>query len=233
MLFGQYSSETQPFTARLFSAGIGFANRSMIVSKSKSIFMRTKTFLLLVLLGLSNASYSQSHSLQVEKFKNTDNYIVSVANPAASKVVFNIKDNEGKSLWQESVMFAEKIRKVLFLGSLSPGTYSLEAFNGHETKTASIRIDGADKTIHPDNGKSLVVGFSKANSDHSINVIVQNKLNKDISLKIFKGSVSLNEENLGSQELIRKIVKLPEIEKGEYVIKVGTRDNIYQYKIDM
>lgn len=195
--------------------------------------MRTKTLLFLVLLSYPNVSHSQSHSLHVEKFKNTDNYIVSVNNPAASRVVFNIKDSEGKSLWQESVMFAEKIRKVLFLGSLPPGSYSLEVFNGQETKTASIKIDGTDKTVHPDNGKSLVVGFSKPKADHSIDVIVQNKLNKDISLKIFKGSISLNEENLGSQELIRKIVKLSAIEKGEYVIKVGTRDNIYQYKIDM
>lgn len=195
--------------------------------------MRTKTLLFLVLLSYPNVSHSQSPSLHVEKFKNTDNYIVSVNNPAASRVVFNIKDGEGKSLWQESVMFAEKIRKVLFLGSLAPGTYSLEVFNGQETKTASIKIDGTDKTVHPDNGKSLVVGFSKPKADHSIDVIVQNKLNKDISLKIFKGSISLNEENLGSQELIRKIVKLSAIEKGEYVIKVGTRDNIYQYKIDM
>jgi hypothetical protein len=192
-----------------------------------------KTPLFFILLNFSVSGYSQSYSLSVEKFKNTDNYIVNINNPTASKVIFHITDKDGKSLWQESVMFAEKIRKVLFLGSLPAGDYTIEAFNGSETRAAPIKIDGTDKTVHPDNGKSLVVGFSKMKSDRSIDVIIQNKLSKDISLKIFKGNASLNEENLGSHELIRKIVKLSEIEKGEYVIKVGTKDNIYQYKISI
>src|SRR5688572_2538704 len=99
----------------------------------------------------------QPYTLNVERFKTTDNFIVNISNPIASKLTFLIKDPGGKPYFQESYMFVEKIKKVLFLGSLPPGEYVLEAFNGEETKSTTIKVDGIDKTVHPENGKALVV----------------------------------------------------------------------------
>jgi hypothetical protein len=175
--------------------------------------------------------YSQV-TLTVEKFKNTDNFIINVNNPLASKIVSVIKDKEGKSLLQESFMFVEKLKKVLFLGSLEPGNYAIEVFNGEETRLSAIKVEGLDKTIHPENGKMLVVGFSKLKTDNSIDIIVQNKLDKNVSFKIFKNKVLLNDEDLGSkEEIIRKVFKMSAAEKGDYIIKVGTKDNLYHYRI--
>lgn len=129
-------------------------------------------------------------------------------------------------------MFVEKIKKVLFLGSLQPGNYNIEIFNGEETKTAAIKVEGTDKTVHPENGKTLVVGFSKLKADNSIDIIIQNKLNKNVSLKIFRDKTLLSDEDLGGDnEIIKKVFKLSKTDKGNFVIKVGTKDNMYQYKI--
>jgi hypothetical protein len=194
----------------------------------------TKTLLTIlgqILFCFTMTCYSQV-TLTVEKFKNTDNFIINVNNPLASKIVSVIKDKEGKSLLQESFMFVEKLKKVLFLGSLEPGNYAIEVFNGEETRLSAIKVEGLDKTIHPENGKMLVVGFSKLKTDNSIDIIVQNKLDKNVSFKIFKNKVLLNDEDLGSkEEIIRKVFKMSAAEKGDYIIKVGTKDNLYHYRI--
>lgn len=185
-----------------------------------------------MLICLSIGCYAQPCSLNVEKFKATDNFIVNISNPIASKLVFLIKDKEGKSLLQESFSFVEKVKKVLFLGSLQPGDYSIEIFNGEERKSTSIVVDGKDKTIHPENGKGLVVGFSKVKSDNSIDIIVQNKLEKNVTLKVFKDKTLVSSEDLGDGgEIIKKILKLDKSDKGDFTIKVGTKENVYQYKV--
>lgn len=185
-----------------------------------------------ILICISISCYGQIYSLHVEKFKATDNFIVNISNPVASKLIFLIKDKEGKSLLQESYMFVEKIKKVLFLGSLQPGDYTMEIFNGEETKYTKIKIDGVDKTVHPENGKILVVGFSKLKTDNSIDIIVQNKLDKNVSMKIYKNDALLSTEDLGDGgDLIKKILKLDKTDKGDFVVKVGTKENIYLYKI--
>ena len=183
-------------------------------------------------LCLSIGSYAQSFSLDVEKVKSTDNFVVNISNPVAAKLTFLIKDKEGKALLQESFMYVEKIKKVVFLGSLQPGEYMVETFNGQETKTTKVTVDGTDKTVHPENGKTLVVGFSKLKADNSIDIIVHNKLNKNVSLKIFKNNNLMSTEELGnSGELIKKILKFEKGDKGDFLIKVGTKENLYQYKI--
>jgi hypothetical protein len=188
-------------------------------------------FGLLIATSLSVGCYAQC-SLDVEKFKATDNFIVNISNPIAAKLTFLIKDKEGKSLIQESFMFVEKIKKVLFLGSLQPGEYTVEVFNGVDTKSEAIKVEGVDKTVHPENGKALVVGFSKLKADNSVDVIVHNKLNKHISLKIFKNNNLMSTEELGDgADLIKKILKFDKTDKGEFVVKVGTKENMYQYKI--
>lgn len=129
-------------------------------------------------------------------------------------------------------MFVEKLKKVLFLGSLQPGDYVIEVFNGEETKHSNIKVDGLDKTVHPENGKMLIVGFSKLKTDNSVDIIIQNKLDKSVSLKIFKNKALLNDEDLGSkEEIIKKVFKMSAAEKGDYAIKVGTKDNLYHYRI--
>lgn len=185
-----------------------------------------------ILLCLALSCYAQPYSLNVEKFKSTDNFIFNVSNPIAAKLTFLIKDKEGKSLLQESFMFVEKIKKVLFLGSLQPGNYHVEVFNGEETKTTTIKIDGVDKTVHPENGKNLVVGFSKLKADNSMDVIVHNKLDKNVSLKIFRNNSLISTEELGDgEDLIKRILRFDKNEKGEFLIKVGTKEYLYQYKI--
>ncbi len=195
--------------------------------------------ILTVLLGqllicFSISCYAQFYSLEVDRYKTTDNFIVSINNPVAVKLTFLIKDSEGKSVFQESFMFVEKIKKVLFLGSLPPGTYVVEIFNGEETKTANIKIEGLDKTVHPENGKGLVVGFSKLKADNTIDIIVQNKLDKNISLKVYKEKSLLSSEDLGQGgEIVKKILKLNKAEKGDFIVRVGTKENIFQYKITL
>lgn len=192
-----------------------------------------KIYPLLLFTLLSITAYSQC-SLNVERFKETDNFIISVNNPIGSKINLQIKNQEDKTLWQESVMFVEKLKKVLFLGSLHPGAYKVEVFNGQESQAADIQISGVDKTVHAENGKTIVVGFSKTKTDQSsVDIIVQNKLNKDVSLKFYKEKKLLTEENLGTGELIKRVLKVPGNEKGEYLVKVGTKENVYQYKFSL
>ncbi|WP_276372281.1 hypothetical protein [Chryseolinea sp. H1M3-3] len=187
-----------------------------------------------LLICFSISCYAQSYSLEVDRFKTTDNFIVSINNPVAVKLTVHIKDKDGKAVFQESFMFVEKIKKVLFLGSLPPGPYIVEVFNGVETKTANIKIDGLDKMVHPENGKGLVVGFSKLKADNSIDVIVQNKLDKNVSLKVYKENALLSSEDLGQGgEIVKKVLKLNKAEKGDFIVRVGTKENLYQYKITL
>jgi hypothetical protein len=184
----------------------------------------------LIFIFLSVAAYSQC-SLTVERFKETDNFVINVNNPVGSKVNLLIKNHENKTLWQESVMFLEKMKKTLFLGSLQPGDYKIEIVNDQESKTSDIQIRGTDKTVHPENGKTLIVGFSKGKTDTNVlDIIVQNKLNKGVTLKLYREKKMLTEENLGDGELIKRVIKLAGMEKGDYLVKVGTKENIYQYK---
>lgn len=186
----------------------------------------------MIFTGIATTASSQNYSLAVEKFKTTDNFIVNITNPLATKLTLIVKDNAGKAYLQESYMFVEKIKKVLFLGSLQPGDYTVEISNGVESKFASVKVEGIDKTVHPENGKGLVVGFSKLKPDNSIDVIVQNKLEKNVSIKIYQNNSLLSSEDLGnSGELIKKILKLDKIDKGELIVKVGTKENVYLYKI--
>jgi hypothetical protein len=184
---------------------------------------------------ISILSYAQQpFSLSVEKFKATDNFIVNIYNPSASKLALNIKDKSGKAYFQENFMFLEKIKKVLFLGSLPPGDYVLEAFNGEETKTTSIKIEGVDKTVHPENGKALVVGFSKVKADNTIDIVIQNKLDKVVSVKVFKEKSLMSTEDINqSDEIVKRILKLNKTEKGDFIVKVGTKENVYQYKFTL
>lgn len=187
---------------------------------------------LIILSCLTVSVYAQTYSLNVEKFKATDNFIVNISNPVASKLTILVKGSDGNALLQESFMFVEKIKKVLFLGSLPPDNYTVESFNGVETKSVKVKVDGVDKTIHPENGKMLVVGFSKLKSDNSIDIIVQNKLAKNVALKIYKNNSLVSSEDLGdSGDLIKKILKLDKADKGDFVVKVGTKETVYLYKI--
>jgi hypothetical protein len=191
-----------------------------------------KCLAVVIFIGLFPCCYAQSYSLSVEKFKATDNFIVNISNPVASKLTLAVKDQSGKALLQESFMFVEKIKKVLFLGSLQPGDYLVEISNGVETKSAGVKVEGVDKSVHPENGKVLVVGFSKLKSDNSIDVIVQNKLEKNVSMKIYKNNTLLSSEDLGDGgELIKKILKLDKLDKGNFIVKVGTKENVYLYKV--
>jgi hypothetical protein len=192
-----------------------------------------KSFLGLIILScLTISVYAQNYSLNVEKFKATDNFIVNISNPIASRLTIVVKDTDGNPLLQESYMFVEKIKKILFLGSLPPGNYTVESFNGVETKSVKVKVDGIDKTIHPENGKMLVVGFSKLKADNSIDIIVQNNLAKNVALKIYKNNTLLSSEDLGdSGELVKKILKLDKADKGDFVVKVGTKETMYLYKI--
>lgn len=198
--------------------------------------MKIQTLLLATLLVCFAISCfaQQPYSLTAERFKTTDNFIVNISNPIASKLTFMIKDPTGKPYFQKSYMFLEKIKKVLFLGSLPPGEYILEANNGEETKSATIKVEGIDKTVHPENGKALVVGFSKPKSDNSIDIVIQNKLDKNISVKVYKEKSLLSTEDIeGSGEIVKRILRLSKTEKGDFIVKVGTKENIYQYKFSL
>jgi hypothetical protein len=176
----------------------------------------------------------QTFSLSVEKFKTTDNFVLNINNPSATKLMFSIKDKSGKPYFQENYMFLEKIKKVLFLGSLPPGDYILEALNGEETRSTNIKIEGIDKTVHPENGKALIVGFSKVKADNSIDIVIQNKLDKVVSVKVFKEKSLMSTEDINqSDEIVKRILKLSKQEKGDYTVKVGTKENLYQYKFSL
>src|SRR5688572_25751678 len=189
---------------------------------------------LFVCLTFLSYCQQQTFSLSVEKFKTTDNFILNINNPSATKLMFNIKDKSGKPYFQENYMFLEKIKKVLFLGSLPPGDYVLEALNGEQTKSTNIKIEGVDKTVHPENGKALVVGFSKVKADNSIDIVIQNKLDKVVSVKVFKEKSLISTEDVNqSDEIVKRILKLSKTEKGEFTVKVGTKENLYQYKFSL
>jgi hypothetical protein len=190
-----------------------------------------KVTLVIILLCSCIAGFAQTLSASIEKFKSTDNFVINVNNPAGSRILLQIRDSKKQAIWQESILYAEKLKRVLFLGSLDPGEYSFEVSNGDETKTETVVIAGKDKTTHPENGKTLVVGFSKPKADNSIDIIVQNKLTKNVSLKVFKNNTLFMEQDLGKDEIAKKILKLPETEKGDFIVRVGTGDNLYQYKL--
>jgi hypothetical protein len=77
-----------------------------------------------------------------------------------------------------------------------------------------------------------VVGFSKLKADNSMDVIVHNKLSKNVSLKIYRNNSLVSTEELGDgEDLIKRILRFDKNEKGEFLIKVGTKEYMYQYKI--
>lgn len=190
-----------------------------------------KYYIFLLAFSVCNGLAAQPFTVTIEKYRETDNFIISISNPLASKVHLTLKDKQEHAIWQESILYAEKVRKVLYLGSLDAGDYSMEVTNFEETREVPIHISGKDKAIHPENGKTLLVGFSKPKSDQSIDIIVQNKLGKNVSLRVFKNKSLFLEQDLGKAEITKKIFKLPETEAGEFVVRVGNSENTYLYKV--
>ena len=187
--------------------------------------------LLIALCASCLFANAQSLAAEIQKYKETDNFIITVDNPVVSRIHLALKDNKSHAIWQESILFAEKVRKVLYLGSLDPGEYVMEISNAEETKAVTIQVIGKEKSVHPENGKTLVVGFSRPKADRSIDIIVQNKLNKNVFLKVFKNKTVFLEQDLGKEEVTKRIFKLPETEKGDFIVRVAGGDNVYQYKI--
>ncbi len=132
---------------------------------------------------------------------------------------------------QEAILYSEKLRRVLFLGSLPAGEYTVSISNGQEDQFQPIQIKKGSKVVHPDNGKTLTVGFSKPSQLNSIDVIVQNKLKSNVSVKVYdKSNRLIQQEELGQDVLLKRVLKFEKAEKGEITIRVGTKENTFVYK---
>ncbi len=168
-------------------------------------------------------------NMNLDRYKSSDLFLLTVNNKNGNDIIVRITNSRKEVLFEQSVRFVEKIKKVYNLSTLPKGIYQFSVANNNGS-SQSVSIETTESFMdHLDNGKSILVGFSKISAKKSINLTVQNKTKQGVAMTIedAKGK-TVKQEDMGKSELVKREVSLDQIPSGTYVIKVGNKDNQFQ-----
>jgi hypothetical protein len=209
---------------------------SLLVKGTKIVFFAAQNirFFFLLMFSMSTLSgigqqSSNDVSMNFDRYKTSDVFLLTVSNKNSNDIIVRISNDKKEILFEQSMRFVEKIKKVYNLSTLPMGTYQFSVSN-NAGSSRSVTIETTESFMeHPENGKSILVGFSKISLKKSINLIVQNKTNKTVAMTIQNGiGKIIQQQDMGKDELIKKEVSLDQIPSGNYIIKVGNKDNQFQ-----
>jgi hypothetical protein len=167
--------------------------------------------------------------MNLDRYKTSDLFLLTVNNKNGNDIIVRISNSRKEVLFEQSVRFVEKIKKVYNLSTLPKGAYQFSVANNNGS-SQSVTIETTESFMdHPDNGKSILVGFSKVSPKKSINLTVQNKTKQGVAMTIEDAQgKTVKQEDMGKSELVKREVSLDQIPSGTYVIKVGNKDNQFQ-----
>jgi Secretion system C-terminal sorting domain len=194
------------------------------------VTQRARKFIFLLLLAYAIPVVGQSMgsdvNIRFDRYKTSDLFLLTVNNKNGNDIIVRISNARKEVIFEQSVRFVEKIKKVYNLSTLPKGTYQFSVAN-NTGSSENVTIETTESFMdHPENGKSILVGFSKITPKKSINLTVQNKTKQSVSIIIqdVQGKM-IKQEDLGKEELVKKEVSLDKIPSGKYFIKVGNKDN--------
>jgi hypothetical protein len=200
------------------------------------IAQRAKMFLLVIqfvfTLPVLGQQVSTEVNMNLDRYKSSDLFLLTINNKNGNDIIVRITNSHKEILFEQSVRFVEKIKKVYNLSTLPKGVYQFSVAN-NAGSSQSVTIETTESFMdHPENGKSILVGFSKISSKKSLSLTVQNKTKQGVAMTIqdTQGK-TVRQEEIGRSELVKKEISLDQIPTGTYVIKVGNKDNQFQTHI--
>jgi hypothetical protein len=200
-----------------------------VARKARSIFFILLYTCTLPVLG---QQVGTEVSMTLDRYKKSDVFLLTVNNKNGNDIIVRVTDAHKEVLFEQSVRFVEKIKKVYNLSTLPKGTYQFSVANNNGS-SQSVTIGTTESfTEHPENGKSILVGFSKISQKKSVNVTVQNKTKQGVAMTIQDAQgKTIKQEDMGKGELVKKEVLLDGIPSGSYLIKIGNSDNQFQTRV--
>jgi hypothetical protein len=197
-----------------------------VTQRAKTFFFVVQFMFALPVLG---QQVGTEVSMNLDRHKSSDLFLLTVNNKNGNDIIVRITNSSKEVLFEQSVRFVEKIKKVYNLSTLPKGTYQFSVANNNGSSQSVTIVTTESFSDHPENGKSILVGFSKLSSKKSIHLTVQNKTKQSVAMTIEDGQgKTVRQEEIGKSELVKKEVSLDQIPSGTYVIKVGNKDNQFQ-----
>ncbi|MDN5200880.1 T9SS type A sorting domain-containing protein [Fulvivirgaceae bacterium BMA10] len=208
----------------------------MIIQKSLTYLLLLSFFAGHMTLAQSNANI-QSKSSKTLKVKllndeNSSSAELFFTTAESAMVVVKILNEEKETVFQEAIKDVEKLRKVYDLSSLSAGSYQIEVNNTKDLIQVGVKVVEGGDAEHPNKGKTLLIGFSKLDTDKYLNFIVQNKLNEKVDVNVYdQRNEKILTQSIGKDPVIKHKLNFSTLESGKYIVKVGTKDNIFTKEI--
>jgi hypothetical protein len=197
-----------------------------VTQKARMFFF----FLLLInTIPVASQSIGNEVNISLDRYKSSDLFLLTVNNKNGNDIIVRITNAQKEVLFEQSVRFVEKIRKVYNLSTLPKGNYQFSVANNNGS-SQSVAIQTTESFMdHPENGKSILVGFSKISAKKSLNLTIQNKTKQGVAMIIQDAQgKTIKQEEIGKSELVKREVTLDQIPSGTYTIKVGNKDNQFQ-----
>jgi hypothetical protein len=205
-------------------------NVAVFVTQKARMFISMTT--LLFALPLASHATNNDLTMSLDRYKTSDLFSLTLNNKNGNDIIIHISTESKEVVFEQSVRFVEKIKKIYNLSTLPKGKYQFSVSNNSgSTQTITIETTAAFLE-HPENGKSILVGFSKITPKKSVNVTIQNKSKQSVMLLIQDSEgKNMKQEDFGTGELVKKEVSFDQIPSGSYVIKVGNKDNQFTTRV--
>jgi Secretion system C-terminal sorting domain len=171
-------------------------------------------------------------TMNLDRYKASDLFLLTLNNKNGNDVIVRITNAHKEVIFEQSIRFAEKIKKVYNLSTLQKGTYLFSVANNSGSSN-SVTINTTESfEEYAENGKSILVGFSKVSLKKTISLTIQNKTKQSVTITILdENGKTILQEEIGKIEMIKKEISLSQIPSGAYVIRVGNKDNQFKSSI--
>ena len=189
---------------------------------------RYRAFALLILCCFFGSTLKAGKfNVELQKAPGSDNFVLSIQDNNSADLMISILNVPGKVIFQESIRYAEQLKKVYNLSSLKKGEYRFRVTSGNDIFDKPIIVQGVHKP-HPGVGKNILVGFSSLSKDKHIEVVIQNKTGKVVLLQVINDlNKVIKKEQYGVDALLKKSINLSSLGDGNYKIRIICQGNVF------
>jgi hypothetical protein len=202
---------------------------TFVTQKARILFFVVQIAFALPVLG---QQVGTDVTMSLNRFKSSDLFLLTLNNKNGKDIIVRITNVNKEVIFEQSIRFVEKIKKVYNLSTLQKGTYQFSVANNSGSSN-SITINTTESfEDYAESGKSILVGFSRVSLKKTISLTIQNKTKQSVAVVVFDehGKTILQEE-IGRIEMVKKELSLGQFPSGAYVIKVGNKDNQFKSSI--
>ncbi len=210
----------------------------IVISLEAVIYMAHRVRLLLLIAQLLvtlptlGQQVGSDVSIKLDRYKTSDLFMLTLQNKNGTDVIVRITNDHKEVIFEQSIRFVERVKKIYNLSTLPKGQYQFSVANTAGA-SQSITITTTESfENHPETGKTILVGFSKISRTKTIHLTIQNKTKAAVSLFIVDElGRTIQQQSIGTEEVTKKEISLVQIPKGKYWIKVGNKENQFQTQV--